>query len=202
MPDCRICLESDYNLISPCLCKGSVEFIHSTCLEKWRGLDSDLKKYAYCDICNSKYDTNLVLSTELIPDYNNSTVFRFFINPFLVSGAIYLLFVIILLSSETDRLMLKQVFILLEYIISASYFGLYINLFRVVRNKRRYFLHIKSNVLLLPVSQIFVYFAMNSNPIPISLLNHFILSQYLFLHSKILKSMNQDYALIVEGGNN
>ncbi|KAI8874885.1 hypothetical protein K501DRAFT_203770 [Backusella circina FSU 941] len=35
---CKICLEKDFNsnLISPCLCKGSIKYIHPHCLADWR----------------------------------------------------------------------------------------------------------------------------------------------------------------------
>ena len=202
MPDCRICLETDYNLINPCSCRGSAEFVHTHCLEKWRGLDSDLKKYTYCDVCNSKYNTNLVLFTELIPDYNKSLLFCFFINPFFVSGTAYVLFLFLLLFlGEKDGIILKFYFLLLEYFISGAYCGLYINLFRVVRNKRRYLLNIQKGYML-PVSHVFIFSMMNNNPIPVALINHIILPQYLFLHNSILNSMNQDYVRIVESANN
>ena len=202
MPDCRICLETDTSLISPCNCKGSAEFVHTHCLEKWRGFDSELKKHTYCDVCNSKYNTNLVLFTELVPDYSKSLLFTFFINPFFVSGATYFLFLIILLfSGEKDGVRLKFYFLLLEYFISGSYFGLYIKLFKVVRNKHRYILNIKRGYIL-PVFHVLVFSVMNNDPITVALINHFVLPQYMFLHTGILNSMNQEYVRIVESANN
>lgn len=53
---CRICLDdesTDNKLISPCLCKGSMKFIHRTCLDTWR--KSNTKAYYQCDICKYKY---------------------------------------------------------------------------------------------------------------------------------------------------
>lgn len=53
---CRICLEDESInniLISPCLCKGSMKFIHRTCLDMWR--KSNTKAYYECDICKYKY---------------------------------------------------------------------------------------------------------------------------------------------------
>jgi hypothetical protein len=202
MPDCRICLETGNALINPCSCKGSAEYVHTSCLEKWRGLDKDLKKHTYCDVCNSKYNTNLVFCIESIPDYNNSATIKFFINPFFVSGATYVLFLFILLcTGGKDEVELKRLFLTLEYFITGSYFGLYINLFSVVNKKYRYLIHINKSLILLPVSHIFVLSFSNSYPVPASILNHIILSQYLFSHIRILNSMNQEYVRIVEGAN-
>ncbi|OZC05132.1 zinc finger, C3HC4 type [Onchocerca flexuosa] len=35
--NCRICLEEDNesNLISPCECRGSLQFVHIRCLQHW-----------------------------------------------------------------------------------------------------------------------------------------------------------------------
>jgi len=201
MPDCRICLETDSSLISPCNCKGSAEFVHRYCLERWRGFDSELKKYTYCDVCNSKYNINLVLFTEFVPDYSKSPLTTFFINPFFVSGTTYFLFLIVcLFSGEKDGIRLKFYLLLLEYLISGSYCGLYINLFGRVRNKHRYLLNIKKG-LILPVLHVVVFSAMSRHPVSVALLNHFLLPQYLFLHNSILNSMNQEYVRIIEDAN-
>jgi hypothetical protein len=42
IPCCRICLESDAEpedeLISPCMCKGTQQFVHRSCLDHWRSV--------------------------------------------------------------------------------------------------------------------------------------------------------------------
>ncbi|XP_023218513.1 E3 ubiquitin-protein ligase MARCH2-like [Centruroides sculpturatus] len=50
-PKCRICLADEGNLISPCLCKGSVGLVHKNCLETWlenRNVDS-------CELCQTPF---------------------------------------------------------------------------------------------------------------------------------------------------
>lgn len=48
---CRICLEDDGILISPCDCKGSAGKIHEKCLKKWvKESGSEV-----CEICNAEY---------------------------------------------------------------------------------------------------------------------------------------------------
>lgn len=56
MPQCRICLDDDdeRNLISPCLCRGSVEFIHRECLLSEVQFSGNEK----CTICNQRYFLN------------------------------------------------------------------------------------------------------------------------------------------------
>lgn len=44
-PCCRICLEcdgeEDDELISPCMCKGTQQFVHRACLDHWRSVRKD-----------------------------------------------------------------------------------------------------------------------------------------------------------------
>ena len=41
-PACRICMDglddSDLPLISPCLCRGSLRYVHAGCLNRWRAV--------------------------------------------------------------------------------------------------------------------------------------------------------------------
>ncbi|XP_064610246.1 E3 ubiquitin-protein ligase MARCHF8-like isoform X2 [Liolophura sinensis] len=59
---CRIChceSEPDAPLMSPCLCSGSMKYVHQTCLQKW--IKSSENKA--CELC--KYD--FVMSTKVKP---------------------------------------------------------------------------------------------------------------------------------------
>lgn len=51
---CRICLDNeDQNLmISPCRCNGSMQFVHTSCLNEWRSQSYNSDK---CTICNQYY---------------------------------------------------------------------------------------------------------------------------------------------------
>lgn len=51
--DCWICYDSthDHDLISPCMCKGDVAFVHHECLRRW--LQTEETKH--CSVCNYKY---------------------------------------------------------------------------------------------------------------------------------------------------
>lgn len=56
-PFCRICLEEDEeNLISPCECKGSCEFVHQECLMEWISQDERTE----CEICKSEFKYTMV----------------------------------------------------------------------------------------------------------------------------------------------
>jgi len=54
MKQCRLCLEEESdNLIAPCICKGSLEFIHRKCM------DAEINSTANnrCSICKTSYLT-------------------------------------------------------------------------------------------------------------------------------------------------
>lgn len=55
---CRICLEEDGNMVSPCACKGSTANIHEECLNKW--IETSGKRQ--CEICHTEYARKEVCS--------------------------------------------------------------------------------------------------------------------------------------------
>ncbi|KAL8158717.1 hypothetical protein V2J09_000254 [Rumex salicifolius] len=56
VPCCRICLEcdgeEDDELISPCMCKGTQQFVHRSCLDHWRSVKASHPYQAF-NLCNS-----------------------------------------------------------------------------------------------------------------------------------------------------
>ena len=56
-PTCRICFggADDGKLISPCLCSGSIRFVHLDCLNHWRRSSANRKASFQCDQCGFKY---------------------------------------------------------------------------------------------------------------------------------------------------
>jgi len=58
---CRICYSNqnpftnDSDLISPCSCKGSLKYVHSTCLKYWRYKCSIFSEIKICEQCLSTY---------------------------------------------------------------------------------------------------------------------------------------------------
>ena len=54
---CRICLESDNNeqLISPCLCSGSSQYVHTECIQKWRTTTTNEEAIIMCMECRFHY---------------------------------------------------------------------------------------------------------------------------------------------------
>ncbi|KAL3825126.1 hypothetical protein ACJIZ3_021155 [Penstemon smallii] len=58
LPSCRICLECDSEhddeLISPCMCKGTQQFVHRSCLDHWRSVKEGFA-FSHCTTCKAQF---------------------------------------------------------------------------------------------------------------------------------------------------
>jgi hypothetical protein len=63
-PSCRFCFESEGTLISPCPCKGSVQFIHLECQQRSYFINRSLE----CSICKKPYTNVQKACIETIPN--------------------------------------------------------------------------------------------------------------------------------------
>jgi len=58
---CRICLDGPESerelgrLIRPCLCKGSISYVHLKCLHKWRSMSASKSAFFACPQCHYQY---------------------------------------------------------------------------------------------------------------------------------------------------
>ena len=52
---CRICHSGGPGLFSPCLCKGSHQWVHQTCLQEWREKSSRADAWHTCELCHYRY---------------------------------------------------------------------------------------------------------------------------------------------------
>ena len=69
MPMCKICLEEQGELISPCGCRGTAKWVHRDCLTRWRlRYHPSSPRYQRCMDCRSLYDT-AVTDDEIILQY-------------------------------------------------------------------------------------------------------------------------------------
>jgi len=56
-PTCRICFDSEprEELIAPCACRGSIEFVHADCLREWMLRTMNSESRHTCSQCTSTY---------------------------------------------------------------------------------------------------------------------------------------------------
>ncbi|KAH9572883.1 hypothetical protein CY35_02G174900 [Sphagnum magellanicum] len=88
---CRICLESESltpgdELIAPCMCKGTHQFVHRDCLDHWRSVKEGFA-FSHCTTCKAQFH----LRPELPEDYSwRQLKFKFF-----VTRDIFLVFLVL-----------------------------------------------------------------------------------------------------------
>ena len=57
---CRICLDSDGQLLKVCNCSGSIEFVHLKCIKTWINTFSVRdRNHSFCELCNTKYQLSI-----------------------------------------------------------------------------------------------------------------------------------------------
>lgn len=80
---CRICHgprteNSDNPLLSPCICSGSVQWVHRACLDQWRSQAAwPAQKACHCELCGSLYLYELQFQSQgasLIPVVRRSAI--------------------------------------------------------------------------------------------------------------------------------
>jgi len=52
---CRNCHEAGGELIKPCRCSGSLQWVHRDCLNTWRSVSPNPASFSRCDICHEHY---------------------------------------------------------------------------------------------------------------------------------------------------
>ena len=101
---CRFCLEDETapnnSLIEPCICSGSIRYVHIECLRRWARMNPDANS-TICNICNTPYSIEVLPDKETIPD--GKTVSVWILEHTVVSGAIFqYIIVVIRFTSDTD----------------------------------------------------------------------------------------------------
>ncbi|XP_047308337.1 uncharacterized protein LOC124911850 [Impatiens glandulifera] len=76
---CRICLECDGDdddeLISPCMCKGTQQFVHRSCLDQWRSVKEGFA-FSHCTTCKAQFHLRVI---EFEDNSWRKFKFRFFV---------------------------------------------------------------------------------------------------------------------------
>lgn len=68
LPTCRICFGGTENgrLISPCLCSGTMRYVHLECLNMWRASSANPQSAYKCDQCNFQYSFQRALYASIL----------------------------------------------------------------------------------------------------------------------------------------
>ena len=54
--ECRFCFQKDLKpMLSPCRCNGTIKYVHTSCLNRWRYENIRRPSFSRCLICETKY---------------------------------------------------------------------------------------------------------------------------------------------------
>ncbi|KAG8903518.1 hypothetical protein FRB99_003174 [Tulasnella sp. 403] len=92
-PMCRICHEEDdaqATLISPCACRGSMRYVHPSCINRWRTSAAARKEFFECAQCGQRYEFSALWSLLVLSPVSRASValIIYFISIFLASHLI------------------------------------------------------------------------------------------------------------------
>lgn len=64
--ECRVCQDvgNADDLIAPCLCRGSLMFVHRACLTEWRARTANSTSFSSCEVCGFRYRTKVHANEE------------------------------------------------------------------------------------------------------------------------------------------
>ena len=66
-PFCRICLEEEGAMISPCRCTGTLAHVHEACLRQWRNqFEANDERAVRCQQCTAPYHVQYVLPRDYL----------------------------------------------------------------------------------------------------------------------------------------
>ena len=132
MRQCRFCLEEDTTtsnpLVSPCACRGSVQYVHPDCVKKWVIHDGVYEETRLrCTLCRVPLESCLP-ALEMIDPREGLLMFVLY-NPFAISVFIQYFFMVYEVKSERTPL---ELFKASQYCINILYLLLF--LFKVKIN--------------------------------------------------------------------
>lgn len=152
---CRFCLECDSlgNLISPCNCKGTFQYVHNECLLKWYAHASD--RGLKCNVCLEEYEKGYDINLESIKPISEIYT-RCMKKPvyYLVLSHSILIFISKLLQNPA-------MYYLLHFLFHFSHFFHFLNLVYTVKNRSLYRVHwVSSPRILLPAFTMVMFLSM------------------------------------------
>lgn len=134
---CRFCFESKETkknpLLEPCDCKGSIQYVHESCLTRWRRMDP-LRNADICLICLTPYFLLRPVTLEIIP--NKRTISHMLLRfPVLLCFTVnYGLLLQLSFHEKADIFLFFEAY---QYLFQILYFVLFWSSWKV-RNKQLY----------------------------------------------------------------
>lgn len=208
MDVCRFCLSDDNEqinpLLSPCLCAGTMKFVHRNCLTQWRTVAPFDRFRVNCQLCNTPYILQHRWLVENIPAPNHIwdnflnqtfliTIFVHYIHLLVMSQYFYKFinpFQHIKSAFELNSGFSIFVFNSILCGVTLVYSAYYLFLIKNVINKRLYVYHISFYFLRYFGGCVIVLYFIQRTIFPFSILYVYLLSYFNTIHIQTLQKIN------------
>ena len=198
--ECRFCLDEGTltckinPLLQPCLCKGTVAYVHKDCLSKWRITAIRPDQDILCPLCNSIYQLHIIgiFLREIVPEYKGISNMLLYPTAILICWNYMFFFSSGLAYRYLDKFDTSNLAVFYtasHFLLSFLYFGVYCMHASRVVDKGRYLKTIRRYALL-PVIHGALLGLMPRIHVFVGLPLHFVLPLYLIKHQETLRIMN------------
>jgi len=208
MDVCRFCLSDDNErinpLLSPCLCAGTMKFVHRNCLTQWRTVAPFDRFKVNCQLCNTPYNLQHRWLMEHIPVSNHIwdnflnqtfliTIFVHYIHLLVISQYFYMFinpFQHIKSAFELNSGFSIFVFNSILFCVTSMYASYYAFLIKNVINRRLYVYHISFDCLRYLGGCTVVLYFIQHTIFPFSLLYVYLMAYFNTIHIQTLQKIN------------
>ena len=117
---CKICFEKETKtnpLIAPCLCEGTIKYVHQKCLKNWLNSSNIKPELAKCGICKCKYEIRFYKDNKFDKNGFQKFIFYllcFFIGMILVLGFLILCFYFYIFDDNEKKKNQKKKFLIIS----------------------------------------------------------------------------------------
>jgi hypothetical protein len=189
---CRYCLDEDIpeNLISPCICQGTLKYVHNRCLYKWYTLNPEIG--LNCSICKTEcaYQNDQPIEKGISLEFTKRTGLE---HPFLVTFFyhwIYIFFCLATLRMETFHEMRVQ-YSIFQVLFSGMYLSFFSLLVWRIQQKRLYMQKwFCTGRAMLPLFHLYCIWLVPKYTWIGGVAGNLCCFQYFYMHTHILEEMN------------
>ncbi len=194
---CRFCLSSKNvsanPLISPCNCKGSLEFVHLKCLNRWRRVDLQ-RNGRMCGLCLTNYIHLQPIQFEVIPETTTIVLYCLDYPGLLLLFYNYIYSIVLSSTHNPDYEFLQTYYIFSQYVFHCVYAYFFYSEWNVA-NKELYWHQIKT--VWTPVvvgTHIYMFVLLQESAFLLGPFLSFYMGLYWVLHKRLLRRMNNQIA--------
>lgn len=199
---CRFCLSSKSSqtnpLITPCQCKGTMEFVHLKCLNRWRRIDI-ARNGRQCLLCMTNYKMPQITSHETIPETNTISLY-YLTYPGLILSLYNYGYVVILSTNKNPfaAIVLSDTYIASQYCFHILYILLFLKEWQV-NHRKHYWIQVKRPIVVFFLAgHIYLVYMFHQQSFLIGPVLSFLMGFYWHCHLRFLQNINESLEQIEE----